>query len=248
VAERLVDLLDPQPGDSVLELAAGPGDTGFLAAQRIGSEGHLISTDLAPEMVAAAKRRAAELDLTNVSFEVADAQTLALPDTSFDGVLCRWGYMLLDQPARAFAETRRVLRPQGRLAFAVWAEAEANPWASAIGRALLARGLVERPEPDAPGPFRLANTELLRQLVVGARLEPLIEEDVALTWRYSDFDEFWATSRDLSRTLAATVQDADPRVTKTLAEDVRQALEPYQSDNGLAVPGVSRVVLARRPD
>ena len=156
VSERLVDLLDPQPGQNLLELAAGPGDTGFLAAGRIRPTGRLISSDFVPGMVAVAQRRAVELGVRNVDFRVLDAQALDLADESVDGVLCRWGYMLVPEPVKAFAETRRVLRSGGGVAFAVWASADENPWASAIGRVLNARGLVARPEPDAPGPFRLS--------------------------------------------------------------------------------------------
>src|SRR6516162_6984006 len=80
ISERLVELLAPAEGDTVLELAAGPGDTGFLAARRIGPAGRLVSSDFVPEMVGAARRRAAELGLENVTFEILDAQSLVLAD------------------------------------------------------------------------------------------------------------------------------------------------------------------------
>jgi len=76
LSERLVELLDPQPGDTVLELAAGPGDTGFLAAERIGSSGRLVSTDISPAMVAAAERRASELGLSKCTLPAAISRRL----------------------------------------------------------------------------------------------------------------------------------------------------------------------------
>ena len=247
VAERLVALLDPQAGQTVLELAAGPGDTGFLAAARLGPEGRLLSTDIAPEMLAAARRRAAELGLENVEFRAADAQTLDLADESIDGVLCRWGYMLVDEPARAFAETRRVLKPGGRVAFAVWASAEENQWASSIGRVLLERGVIERPGPDEPGPFRLGDPDRVRVLVERAGLELDVLEDVSVLWRYDSFEEFWDVSRDLSRMLAAALGSLDEAGAAGVREDVRAALAPYADAAGLAIPGLTRVGLARRP-
>ena len=195
----------------MLELAAGPGDTGFLAAERIGSTGRLISSDIAPAMVAAAERRASELGLSNVEFLAQDAQALELPDASVDGVLCRWGYMLVPEPSVALSETARVLRPGGRVALAVWASADENPWASAVGRVLVARGVTGRPEPDAPGPFRLADAERVRSLVEDAGLELLAQEDVPLTWRYRSFDEFWETTLDLSSALSSAVAALDER-------------------------------------
>ena len=116
VGESLVAMLNPQPGQTILELAAGTGETGFAAAARIGEEGKLISSDFAFEMVQAARRRADQLDLHNVEFRVMDAERMDLGNDSVDGVLCRWGYMLMPDPAAALAETRRVLRPEGRLA------------------------------------------------------------------------------------------------------------------------------------
>jgi SAM-dependent methyltransferase len=247
VSGRLLELLDPQSGDTVLELAAGPGDTGFLAAQRIGPSGRLLSTDVAPQMLVAAEARASELGLTNVDFRVMDAQSVDLPEASVDGVVCRWGYMLVDDPALALAETRRVLRPGGRVAFAVWATAEDNPWAASIGRVLLAHGLVERPDPDAPGPFRLAARERLEGLVRDAELELLALEDIPLTWRYDGFDEYWKVSIDLSRTLTAALGALDDVGAAAVRNDVRTVVAQYESESGLAIPGLSRAVLARRP-
>ncbi len=246
VSERLVDLLDPQPGQSLLELAAGPGDTGFLAAERIRPDGRLMTSDFVPGMVAAAQRRAGELGVSNVDFRVLDAQALDLADESVDGVLCRWGYMLVPEPAEALAETKRVLRPGGCVSFAVWASADENPWASAIGRVLVARGLVARPEPDAPGPFRLADPEHVRELVETTGLELVTQEDAGLTWRYGSFDEYWSTTLDLSRTLATTLEGTDEEKAEAIKADVRQALEPYAEQGGLAMPAMSRITLARR--
>lgn len=109
-SEWLIDRIDPRPGAIILELAAGPGETGFLAAERLLPDGHLISTDLAEGMVAAARRGAQARGLTNVECRTMDAQEIDLPDGSVDGVLSRFGLMLVPEPAKAFAEIRRVLR------------------------------------------------------------------------------------------------------------------------------------------
>jgi ubiquinone/menaquinone biosynthesis C-methylase UbiE len=127
VSEWMVRRLDPQPGDTVLELAAGVADTGLMAARLVGQSGRVIVTDFTSEMVAAARRRAEELGVQNAQFRALDAERMDLETNSVDGVLCRWAYMLMIDPAAAFAETRRVLRPGGRLAFSVWAPRERNP-------------------------------------------------------------------------------------------------------------------------
>jgi ubiquinone/menaquinone biosynthesis C-methylase UbiE len=83
------------------------------------SRRRLITTDFSPAMLEAARRRGAELGVANVDYRVIDAERIELHDDSVDGVLCRFWYMLMADPAAAFAETRRVLRPGGRLALAV---------------------------------------------------------------------------------------------------------------------------------
>src|SRR5918911_1168727 len=168
VSEWMIRRLDPQPGDTVLELAAGLGDTGLMAAPLVGEAGRVIVTDFTPEMIAAARRRAEELGVDNVEFRVLDAERMDLQTDSVDGALCRWAYMLMIDPAAAFSETRRVLRTGGRLAFSVWAARELNPALSLAGKVLVELGHILPPDPEAPGPFFMADTGRIRELVVGA--------------------------------------------------------------------------------
>lgn len=245
VGEHMVSALDPQPGETVLELAAGPGDTGFAAAARLGPTGRLISTDVVPEMVATAEERGRELGLGNVEYRVVDAQAIDLPDESVDGVLCRWGYMLVGNPAAALAETYRVVRPGGRLVFAVWAEADANPWGTAVGKALLQLGLIERPDPDAPGPFRFGNADRVRELVRSSGFEEPLVEDVPVTWRHESLDDYWAVTTDLSFLLTSAAESLPSEVLEQVRSRTSEALTPYADAKGrLAVPGLCRSVLA----
>ena len=154
VSAWMIDALDPQPGHTLLELAAGTGDTGFLAAELIEPGGTLICSDFSPEMLAAAQRRADELGIANVRFKQIDAETsIDLEAASVDGALCRWAYMLMADPETALRETRRVLKPGARLALSAWATRDDNPWAVLPGGELVARGLVEPPAPGVPGQF-----------------------------------------------------------------------------------------------
>jgi SAM-dependent methyltransferase len=231
----------------VLELAAAAGDTGFLAAALLEPGGRLISSDFVPEMVETARRRAAELGVGNAEFRVLDAQRLQLENASVDGVLCRWGYMLMPDPASALAETYRVLRPGGRVAFAVWGAPGENPWGTVAGRVLVAHELMEAPEPDALGPFRLHDPERLRALVAGSGLELVSLENLGITWRYASADEQWEATRDLSHMLASILEQLDPSEEAAVRAEVDEALVPYADGDGLAIPGVCRVMLAVRP-
>ena len=126
VSEWLVEHLAVREGETVVELAAGTGDTGFLVAPTLGPNGRLLTSDRSHAMLEGARARAAALGLGNVEFRELDGEQLALPDESADAVISRFGYLLKgEQP---LAEVRRVLRPGGRLAFAVWAERARNAW------------------------------------------------------------------------------------------------------------------------
>ena len=104
----------------MLELGAGTGETGLQAAAFLGDDGRLISTDFSLEMVDVASRRGTHLGLGNVDYRVIDAERIELESGSVERVLRQSTYMLMADPAAALAETRRVLRPGGRLALSVW--------------------------------------------------------------------------------------------------------------------------------
>jgi ubiquinone/menaquinone biosynthesis C-methylase UbiE len=169
LAEWMVDALDPRPGQTILELAAGIGETGYLAAARIGQQGRLISTDFAPNMVEAARAESERLGLENVEHRRLDAEDMDLADGSVDGVLCRWGYMLMADPAAAFRETRRVLRGGGVVSFSVFAEPARNPWASVPGKLLVELTGRPPPNPTAPGILAMADPNQTRSLVRSGR-------------------------------------------------------------------------------
>jgi len=249
VSERLVELLDPRPGEAILELAAGPGDTGLLAARSLDPGGRLVSTDAAAEMVEAAKRRAVELGLEElVSFAVEDMTALSFDDAAFDGVVCRWGLMLVPDIPAAAAEIARVLRPGGRVALAVWGAPDDNDWMTAPGRSALELGLVERPDPDAPGPFRLSQDGLLAEVLADAGLTVEVVEDVSVMWRVPTLSAWWGVSRDTSRSLALVLERATPEETDAVRAGAERRLERYvQPDGSVAVPGLARVALAHRP-
>ena len=165
VSEWLVDRVDPKPGQTILELAAGTGETGFLAAARIGEEGRLISSDFSPEMVKAAERVAQELGVTGAEFRVLDAEHIDLDDASVEGVLCRFSYMLVSDALQALRETRRVLRAGGRLAFSTWGNPVRNPWMTFSARLMIQRGLMEPFSSGGPGMFAMPDAETIVPLV-----------------------------------------------------------------------------------
>jgi SAM-dependent methyltransferase len=238
VSEWMVRRLDPKPGDTVLELAAGVADTGLMAARLVGEAGRVIVTDFTPEMVAAARRRAEELGVQNVEFKVLNAERMDLKTDSVDGVLCRWGYMLMIDPAAAFAETRRVLRPGDRLAFSVWAARERNPALSLVGRVLQSQGHIPPPDPEAPSAFAMADPGYIRELVVGAGFAELEIEEVSFRWPFAEEDAYWRYVTETAASASPVLRALSPEVQNTVREQVHEAARPYRSGEGYDFPAV----------
>jgi ubiquinone/menaquinone biosynthesis C-methylase UbiE len=236
VAEWLIRKLDPKPGDTVLELAAGSGETGFLAAKLVGETGRLISTDFAPGMVAAARERAREMGIANAEFRVLDAEHMDLGTNSVDGVLCRWGYMLMIDPAAAFAETRRVLRPGGRLVFSVFAAPDRNPVVSLLVRILVAQGHLPPPDPRAPGIFALADPNRIRELVTAAGFaEPEIEE-VPWRWRFASRDAYWRFMNEAAGAISPILRALPPDAQTSVRDQLHDAARPFHAGDGYDFP------------
>lgn len=191
VHEWLVEQLAPKDGQRILEIAAGTGDTGLLAAPRLGS-GRLLSTDISPDMVQAARKRGAELGIHNADYRVLDGQAMDLPDASFDGVICRWGFMLMPDLAAALRECRRVLVPGGRLVFAVFTSQEENPWAAIPAKLIAKASPPTNPASGwQPGIFALADRSHLQELLDNAGYTSSQIEAVDMTWTFHDADDYW---------------------------------------------------------
>ncbi|MGH3111446.1 MAG: class I SAM-dependent methyltransferase [Gaiellaceae bacterium] len=245
VREWLVEALASKPGETILELAAGPGDTGFQAAGLLGESGTLISSDFSHSMVEVARRRAAELGLENVEHRTLDAERIELPNDSVDGVLCRFGYMLMPDPEAALAETRRVLRPGGRLALAVWRDAAQNPWVALAGRMLTERGLVPPPEPDAPGMFVMASDERMRELLMGAGFTVERLEDVPVRFVYETVEEYVGSARDTGGTFARAWDAAADDERESITAGLGELFAPFVVDGRYELPGLAFCALAR---
>ena len=246
VNEWIVEKADPQPGQTVLELAAGPGALGFRVAGRVGDGGKVLSTDFSPEMVGVARRLGDARGLGNVEYRVLDAEAMDFDDESVDAVVCRWGYMLMADPAAALSESRRVLRRGGPLAFAVWAGPERNPWAALPAKVLVGRGHMPPPEPGAPGIFAMADPERIRDLVAGAGFgEPELAE-IDFDFRYADADDLWEVLVRIAGPLARVVKTLPPEELQATRAAIEESLAPFRAEDGsYAVPALCRGALAR---
>jgi SAM-dependent methyltransferase len=246
VSTWLVEAIAPQPGHTVLELAAGLGETGFLAAELIQPGGELITSDFVPEMLSAAQRRAEELRLRNVRFRQVDAElNMDFPAGSIDGVLCRWGYMLLADPEAALRETRRVLRPGGRVALAAWTGPDDNRWSADPVRALVERGLIEPADPDAPGQFAWAREGVIAEHLENAGFVEHEVEQVNFVNAYASVADWLEAQTRLSMRVGDVARSLDDAtLASVLAELAERAAEFTREDGSLFIPARTWVAAA----
>ncbi len=242
VTERMLQRLKPSAGDTILDLAAGTGVVGFSAARLIGPSGPVILSDFARAMVDVASRRAHELGLENVECRALDAERLELPDDSVDGVVCRWGYMLMADPGGALRETRRVLRGGGRVACAVFAGPGQNPWAALPSRVLQERGHMPAPRAGAPGILALADRDRLRHLFTEAGFSDPAIDDVTFSFRFVGVDEYWEFLNTAAGAIAMVLDGLGEEERGRIREEMAKQLDTFGGPREIELPATSLVV------
>jgi ubiquinone/menaquinone biosynthesis C-methylase UbiE len=195
VNDRLIALAHVTPSQRVLDIATGAGDPALTVARVVGPTGSVVGIDQAPQMLAAARTRAAEAGLSNVTFIEGNAQTLDLPPQSFDAVVSRWGLMFFLPLVPALEGFRRVLRPGGYLAAAVWGAPQQVPLISASCAAVMGQLGRPLPPPDAPGPFNLAHPDKLAQSMTEAGFSNVATEPLTMSITFPSVEVYVSFQR-----------------------------------------------------
>jgi len=245
VAQWLVEAAALESGDRVLEVAAGLGDVGLLAAERVGEKGEVWITDGAEGMVEAAARRAAATGLPQLKVAHMEAEWLDAETASFDAVISRWGYMLVVDPQAALREARRVLKGGGRIALAAWDRLELNPWMAIPRAEFESRGLISAPLPDAPDPFRFAASGVIEDLLLNVGFSAVRVESVDLYWPAESLDDWWEHMRSTSSVVGRATAELSPSEHYELRDVLDVGYRDFvQPDGSVLLPGRSWVASA----
>jgi len=216
VTTALCEAAELRPGQAVLDLAGGTGEPGLTAAQEVAPGGRVTCTDFVPGMVATAEANAGDAGITNMAFQQVDAEDIPFDDASFDRVISRFGVMFFPNVQQALGEIRRVVKPDGRVAFAVWQTADKNAWFSDLNGLLMSKGLVQPPPPGMPSPFRFGALGSLPAELAAAGFKNVSEtpHEARMEWpgppeEYMDFIQatFPAWRKGLAEADAATRED-----------------------------------------
>jgi len=238
LTDELLAALDLQTGQRVLELGAGTGDLATRLARAVGPTGSVLATDVAEGMVELLRDTTA--GLANVEVSQVDALHIDLPDNSVDAIVFRMGLMFLDQPDRALAECRRVLRPTCRLALAVWAGPEQNPWLASVGMSVMMHGLWAGGPPTMPGSvFSLAEPAALQLLVEDAGFTGVVVQEVPTPARFTNAEQHFEVVGGLAGPVSAALAAGDEQTVAAIRVTTGQAVERFRTDDGLLIPGLA---------
>ena len=246
VTAQMLERTGPRPGERVLELACGPGGAGLAAAELVAPGGDVVLSDVVPEMTAIAAARARALELTNVRTRELDLEQIGEPDAAYDVVLCREGLMFALDPARAASEIRRVLRPGGRVAIAVWGPRARNPWLAVVFDAVSEQLGAPVPPPGIPGPFALDDAATVARLLTDAELDDVVVDELPTPLRAGSFDEWWTRTSSLAGPLTNLLASMPEDARQGLRARLRDAVRRYETPVGIEFPGVTLLATARR--
>jgi ubiquinone/menaquinone biosynthesis C-methylase UbiE len=224
VSKRLVELAEIKPGSKVLDIATGIGEPALTAANEIDKSGHILATDISPQMLFFAKQRAVSLSLQDViEFKEGDAETIDLPLSTFDAALCRWGLMFLPDPQEGLSNIYRSLINGGHFAAAVWASPDKVPFIFVPMNTVL-KETNSPPSPQGtPGPFSMSDQNNLKNLYVTSGFKDPVIERMNVTFDFDSSDDFKAFTIDhggpvLQKMLAGETNERREEILKCISK------------------------------
>ena len=233
-------------GQTVLDVAGGPGEPSLMIAETVGPTGSVICTDAVADMVEAARTEARTRHLTNIQFRQCAAESLPFPDSSFDVVVSRLGAMFF--PDAAFGELLRVTKPGGILAFAVWHKSEFNPFSYVVTDVISRHVEAPPADPNAPGAFRFAESGKLAGILNGAGAievrERVFKFDIAAP---ISPEEFWEMRSGTSETLRSKLAKLSDEERSQIANDVYRAVKEFFPNNQMCFPAQMLIVTGSKP-
>lgn len=232
----MLDLAGIGPGARVLDLASGAGEPALTIAGRVGPTGSVLATDIAPNILAFAAQEAAHRKLTNVETRVMDGESLDLPDESFDAVTSRVGLIYFPDQQGALAETRRVLKPGGRVAAIVYTTPDRNQFFSIPVGIIRRRANLPAPAPGQPGPFSLGGEGVLTDAFERAGFRDVRTEIVPSPLRLASAAECVRFERESFGALHQMLSALSDLEQEAAWDEITRELARFEGPDGFAGP------------
>ncbi|ABD71220.1 UbiE/COQ5 methyltransferase [Rhodoferax ferrireducens T118] len=237
VTRKMLDLARIQPGQRILDIAAGAGEPAVSASERVGPSGYVLATDISEGIVELALQVARERGLKQIEARAMDGEKLDLPDASFDAVLCRLGLMYMPHPVTALREWRRALRPGGRVAVVVFSTPDRNSWGALPASIIRRRAQLPPPVPGQPGPFSLGAPRVLENIFSQAEFANPEVHTVQVPLRMASSAEYVRVAREAFGGFNAMMAHLPPQERESVWNEVEGAMHSFDSPAGFEVPG-----------
>ena len=237
VTRQMLDLAGIQPGQRILDVAAGAGEPAVSAAERVGPSGYVLATDIAEGIVELALQVARERGLKQIETRAMDGEELDLPDASFDAVLCRLGLMYMPHPVTALREWRRALRPGGRVAVVVFSTPDRNSWGAMPASIIRRRTQLPPPVPGQPGPFCLGASGVLEGVFRQAGFADPEVRSVPVPLRMASSAEYVQVAREAFGAFNAMMAHLPPQERESVWNEVQGSMRSFESSGGFEAPG-----------
>jgi enediyne biosynthesis protein CalE5 len=232
VSRKLVELAEIEPGDRVLDVAAGTGEPSLTAAQVVGPEGQVVATDISAEMLAYARERAETAGIGNVEYVEVDASALDFPPESFDAAVSRWGIIFEPEAEAAAARIRGFLKPGAKMAISSWGPPERVPMLSVPMRTVMTRLNVPPPPPGTPGPLSRPTAEAIGGLLEGGGFTDVEVEELEFAMDWDSPEEFARFVREIAPPVSALMAAHPPEVREETWNAVVEAARSHAGDDG----------------
>lgn len=234
--QTMIDLGQISTGSRVLEVAAGAGEPAFTFAKQVGPTGHVLATDISPNLVAIMQQSAQEQGLSNVDVRVMDGEHLAVPDDSFDAVTSRVGLIYFPDQQQALSEARRVLRSGGRVVACVYGTAEQNPFFSIPVSIIRRRAQLPPPLPGQPGPFSLGGPGVLAAALERAGFHDVETRSVPSPLRMSSAAEYVQFIRESFGALHQMLRGLPESEHESVWDEIHADLRQFEGPDGFTGP------------
>jgi len=249
LTRALIDRAGIRKGQTVLDVAGGAGEPSLTIAETVGPEGSVTCTDGVAEMVEAARAEAQKRGVTNVQFRQCVADSLPFGDNSFDVVVSRLGVMFFPDSLAAMREMLRVLKPNGKLAFAVWGKSDLNPFCYLVTRVMDQHGESPAADPDAPNAFRFAEQGTLASVMTQAGAIDVEESVVTFDIEAPiSAQQFWAIRSQTSDTLREKLAKLSADEQAQVATEIAQAVEEFFPANQMKFPAQMIIATGNKPE
>jgi SAM-dependent methyltransferase len=246
-AEATIAKLAPQPGERIVDVGCGAGETTLSIADRVQGHGFVLGIDVSRPLLQRATARAANTPEFPIRFVEADAAAYNFERASFDALFSRFGVMFFADPAAAFANMRRALKPGGRVAFCCWRDRRENPWAT-LPVAATRKHLSELPPalgPDEPGPFSFADTARIQRILTSAGFKQIETDRFDPKLAFGDDPKVAAEYLTQMGPASAVLQDHPEELRSKVAETLAGMLEAQREPGGLRIAAAVWIVTAR---